>query len=74
MSGQENFEKLCKRIRSILEAAGLKVENLLASLPQARERIYADHYERPNAVLVRSRRKRAAGKRTHKARETRKRT
>ena len=44
---QQRFERLCERISSQLAAAGLAAEDLLATLPEARERVYARHYGKP---------------------------
>ena len=41
---QERFERLCRQVSSRLTAAGLTSEDLLATLPQARERMYARQY------------------------------
>jgi AbrB family looped-hinge helix DNA binding protein len=43
---QERFERLCQQVSSRLTAAGLTSEDLLATLPEARERVYARHYEK----------------------------
>lgn len=41
---QQRFERLCQDISSRLTAAGVTRQELLASLPEARERVYARHY------------------------------
>jgi AbrB family looped-hinge helix DNA binding protein len=41
---QQRFEQLCERVSSILTAAGLTSEDILATLPEARNRIYARRY------------------------------
>jgi AbrB family looped-hinge helix DNA binding protein len=41
---QRRFEHLCKRVSASLTAAGLAPEDVLATLPEARERIYARRY------------------------------
>jgi len=41
---QRRFENLCQRVSSSLAAAGLASEDLLATLPEARGRVYARHY------------------------------
>jgi AbrB family looped-hinge helix DNA binding protein len=38
---QQRFEHLCQQISSSLTAAGLKPKDLLATLPEARNRVYA---------------------------------
>lgn len=41
---QRRFEHLCQRVGSTLTAAGLTPEDLLATLPEARNRVYARNY------------------------------
>jgi AbrB family looped-hinge helix DNA binding protein len=41
---QRRFERLCERVSARLAAAGLSVEGLLKTLPQARNRVYARRY------------------------------
>jgi len=41
---QRRFEQLCERVGSSLTAAGLKREDLLATLPEARTRVYNRRY------------------------------
>ena len=41
---QQRFERLCHRVSSRLMAAGLTPEDLLATLPEARDRVYARRY------------------------------
>jgi len=41
---QQRFERLCQEISSILTSAGVTREDLLASLPEARNRVYARRY------------------------------
>jgi AbrB family looped-hinge helix DNA binding protein len=41
---QQRFEKLCQQISDTLTAAGVTREDLLATLPEARNRVYARHY------------------------------
>lgn len=41
---QQRFEQLCQRISSALVGAGAKPEDVLASLPEARKRIFARRY------------------------------
>jgi AbrB family looped-hinge helix DNA binding protein len=41
---QPRFEELCERMRSALVVAGLTQEDILATLPRARDRVYARHY------------------------------
>jgi AbrB family looped-hinge helix DNA binding protein len=44
---QQRFERLCQEISANLTAAGLTREDLLATLPEARERVYARRYGKP---------------------------
>jgi len=41
---QRRFEHLCQRVSASLTAAGLTPEDVLATLPEARERVYARRY------------------------------
>jgi AbrB family looped-hinge helix DNA binding protein len=41
---QRRFEQLCQRVSSSLVAAGLTPEDTLATLPEARRRVYARRY------------------------------
>jgi AbrB family looped-hinge helix DNA binding protein len=41
---QQRFERLCDRVSSSLTAAGLSAEDILATLPEARDRVYGRHY------------------------------
>jgi AbrB family looped-hinge helix DNA binding protein len=42
---QQRFENLCERISKALTSAGVSPEALLATLPEARKRVFARHYE-----------------------------
>jgi AbrB family looped-hinge helix DNA binding protein len=42
---QRRFENLCERISTALTVAGLSPEAILATLPEARKRIFARNYE-----------------------------
>jgi len=53
---QERFERLCQRVSANLTAAGLKPEDLLATLPEARNRVYARRYGKKLTVNARRRR------------------
>jgi hypothetical protein len=44
LSSLRRVEEVCQRIRSRLAAAGVTRADLLASLPEARERLYARVY------------------------------
>src|ERR1700719_412395 len=52
---QQRFERLCQEISSILTNAGVTKEDILASLPQARELVYAEHYGKKPSVHARRR-------------------
>jgi AbrB family looped-hinge helix DNA binding protein len=52
---QQRFEHLCERVSSELTAAGLKPKELLATLPEARDRVYARRYGKKPAGSVRRR-------------------
>jgi len=41
---QRRFEHLCQRVSASLTSAGLAPEDVLATLPEARERVYARRY------------------------------
>jgi AbrB family looped-hinge helix DNA binding protein len=60
---QRRFEQLCDRVRSSLTAAGLTSEDILATIPAARKRLYARRYGKrptntPNIARRRSRNRR----------------
>jgi hypothetical protein len=45
---QRRFDELCERMSSSFAAAGLTTEDLMATLPEARDRVYARRYgEKP---------------------------
>jgi len=44
MPQQDHFDRLCKRIGSAIASAGITPKAVLATLPEARERIYERHY------------------------------
>lgn len=46
---QKRFEHFCERVSSALHAAGTTSKALLATLPQARQRVFERHYGRPAA-------------------------
>ena len=55
---QRRFEQLCEQVGSSLIAAGLASQDLLATLPEARRRVYARRYgKKPGASRPRPRRK-----------------
>ena len=54
---QQRFENLCERVSAALSGAGLSPEAVLATLPQARKRVFARHYETTRPVKRGSRRR-----------------
>lgn len=62
---QRRFKQLCQRVSSSLTAAGLTSEDILATLPEVRDRVYARRYGTTSAVarnVARRRRRSARGK------------
>ena len=60
---KRRFEHLCQRLSSILTATGLTSEDILATVPEARNRVYARRYgkkptDTPNVARRRSRKRR----------------
>ena len=49
---QQRFEQLCERVRSSLTAAGVTTEDLLATIPEARNRVYARRYGKSLQVAI----------------------
>jgi AbrB family looped-hinge helix DNA binding protein len=47
---QRRFEHLCQQVSSSLTATGLTPEDFLATLPEARNRVYARHYGKSRAT------------------------
>lgn len=43
---QQRFEHLCEQVSSALTRAGLTPETTLATLPEARSRVFARHYKK----------------------------
>jgi AbrB family looped-hinge helix DNA binding protein len=41
---QRRFEHLCEKVSAVLTATGLDPEDILATLPDARNRVYAKRY------------------------------
>src|SRR5713226_4450206 len=41
---QQRFENLCERVSAVLGGEGLSPEAVLATLPEARKRVFARHY------------------------------
>jgi AbrB family looped-hinge helix DNA binding protein len=46
---QRRFERLCQRVSESLTTVGLTPKNVLATLPEARERVYARRYAKKAA-------------------------
>src|SRR6266516_8183992 len=46
---QQRFEHLCKQVTSALAGAGLTPETILATLPEARKRVFARHYKKSDS-------------------------
>ncbi|MBZ5707110.1 MAG: AbrB/MazE/SpoVT family DNA-binding domain-containing protein [Acidobacteriia bacterium] len=60
---QQRFERLCRQVSSSLTAAGLTAEDLLATLPEARNRVYARRYgKKPSSITSRRRSRNHRGK------------
>jgi AbrB family looped-hinge helix DNA binding protein len=59
---QQRFESLCQRVSSRLTAAGLTSEDLLATLPEARQRVYARRYGKRTSASPSRRRHNHRGK------------
>lgn len=60
---QQRFEELCRQVSSRLTSAGLTLEDVLATLPESRHRVYARRYgTKPSLDAARRR------SRTHRGR------
>ena len=61
---QRRFDQLCERISTTLAAAGVTADAALATLPEARQRVYERHYgaSKPAAASTRRRRLTVRGK------------
>ncbi len=55
---QHRFEQLCEQVSASLTAVGLTPEDLLATLPEARNRVYARRYGRKASATSARRRPR----------------
>jgi AbrB family looped-hinge helix DNA binding protein len=58
----QRFEQLCERVTSALTNLGVKPQELLATLRQARKRVFARHY---GALSSKGNGRRQPGKRVH---------
>jgi AbrB family looped-hinge helix DNA binding protein len=54
---QRQFENLCERVSSALTGIGLTPEAILATLPEARRRVFARRYSKTDSPAAASRRK-----------------
>jgi AbrB family looped-hinge helix DNA binding protein len=59
---QQRFEQLCEQVTARLTGAGLTPDDLLATLPEARNRIYARRYGTKASASVRRRSRTHRGK------------
>ena len=60
---QQRFEQLCQQVSARLTGAGLTPDDLIATLPEARNRVYARLYgKRPSAGSARRRSRTRRGK------------
>ena len=46
---QQRFEHLCERVGSALAGAGITPEAILATLPEARKRVFTRHYKKSDS-------------------------
>jgi AbrB family looped-hinge helix DNA binding protein len=53
---QKRFEELCEEIGSAITSAGLAPQAILATLPEARKRVFARHYTKSDSSKKLSRR------------------
>jgi AbrB family looped-hinge helix DNA binding protein len=58
----QRFEQLCERVTSVLTHVGVQPQELLATLPQARKRVFTRHY---GALISKGNGRRRPGKRFH---------
>ena len=56
---QQRFEQLCEQVSARLTGAGLTPDDLMATLPEARNRVYARLYAKRPAVGAARRRSRS---------------
>jgi len=54
---QQRFEHLCEQVSSALTGAGLTPGAVLATLPEARKRVFGRHYKRSDSSKKTSRRR-----------------
>ena len=58
----QRFEQLCARVTSVLAHGGVQPQELLATLPEARKRVFTRHYGAP---IAKENGRRQPGKRVH---------
>ena len=49
---QQRFEHLCEQVSSALTDAGLTPESILATLPEARKRVFARHHKKSESSKI----------------------
>ena len=54
---QQRFDYLCERVSSALSNAGLTADELMATLPRARKRVFERRYDAANAKKATRRRR-----------------
>lgn len=54
---QQRFERLCEQVSSALTGAGLTSDEILATLPDARKRVFARRYGKTNSSRTTARRR-----------------
>jgi AbrB family looped-hinge helix DNA binding protein len=54
---QQRFQHLCEQVSETLTGAGLTPEQVLATLPEARNRVFERHYKKPGSSKKTSRRR-----------------
>ena len=59
MPEQQRFDQLCQKVSSRLTAAGATPEDILATLPEVRNRVYAQRYEKSRIHKTAGRRRRS---------------
>ena len=60
---QQRFERLCEKVSASLASAGLTPDDLLTTLPQARNRVYERFYgQKPSAGVTQRRSRIRRGK------------
>jgi AbrB family looped-hinge helix DNA binding protein len=59
---QKRFEHFCERVSAAVTSAGISVEELLTTLPEARKRVFERHYPSSVEASRRSRSRRSRRK------------